>query len=143
VIGGPPGHSFVHQLRGAGRLAVDGYVFFSSLVVIFSFSVYRLLDSLENIMIAEGRGCPKDYSCWRIPMLAATGSYTAPHQDSNGVGTALRCDAGHKLFFVSIDSNPLITRFDDITFDGALGFEYLFYPPHRYGYFILSPGQTL
>jgi hypothetical protein len=109
--------------------------------------LYRLLDTLESVMISQGRGCPSDYSSWRIPMLAATGSYSSPHQDSNGVGSALQCDAGHKLIFVSLDSldvsNPLIVRFDDIAFEGALGYEYLFYPPHRYGYFVLSPGQTL
>ncbi|SRR5258707_11654510 len=92
----------------------------------------------------EDQGIPEDYNAWRTPMLAATGSYTAPHQDPDGVGTALHCCAGYKLIFVPINTtHPLIVRFDDIDVDGAVGFEYLFYPPHHYGHFILSPGQTL
>lgn len=92
----------------------------------------------------EGRGVPRDYDMWRTPMLAATGSCTAPHQDPNGVGSIIHCYAGYKLFFVPINStNPLIVRFDDIEFEGAIGLEYLFYPPHQYAHFVLSPGQTL
>jgi hypothetical protein len=106
-----------------------------------------LLDTMDSIMLErlEGRQLPEDYNSWRMPMLAATGSYTAPHQDADGAGTALYCHAGHKLLFFPIDtsSRPLIVRFDDVDFDGALGLEYLFHPPHRYGHLVLSPGQTL
>jgi hypothetical protein len=109
-------------------------------------TICSLLGPLDSLMLdsREGRHLPEDYHEWRTPMLAATGSYTAPHQDPDGVGTVLHCSTGHKLLFFPIaSSRPLIVRHDDIAFDGAIGFEYLFHPPHRYGHFVLSPGQTL
>ncbi|KAF8322938.1 uncharacterized protein EI90DRAFT_3019931 [Cantharellus anzutake] len=105
-----------------------------------------LLDTLDSVMFQYLEGCslPDDYAAWRTPMLAATGSYMAPHQDPHGVGTILHCKAGHKLLFFPINtSQPLIVTFNDIESDGAMGFEYLYYQPHEYSHFILSPGQTL
>lgn len=92
----------------------------------------------------EDRGIPEDYNRWRSPILAATGSYTPPHQDPNGVGTVIHCVAGYKLVFIPLNTTtPPIVRFDDIDFEGAIGWEYLFHPPYRYGHFVLSPGQTM
>ncbi|KAF8315076.1 uncharacterized protein EI90DRAFT_3022094 [Cantharellus anzutake] len=89
-------------------------------------------------------GVPEDDAAWRSPMLAATGSFTAIHQDPHSVGTVLRCKVGHKLLFFLINmSQPLIVRFNEIRSDSAIRFEYLFHPPHKYSHFILSPGQTL
>ncbi|KAF8325331.1 uncharacterized protein EI90DRAFT_3291774 [Cantharellus anzutake] len=108
----------VHHLKGVIRLPVE--------------SLLNTFDDLMFNSMDEGH-LPEDYPTWRTPMLAAAGSYTAPHQDPDGVGTILHCYAGYKLLFfpVNMHPDPLIVKFDDIDFGGAIGLEYLFHLPYR------------
>ena len=76
-------------------------------------------------------------------MVASTGAYTAPHQDTNGLGGILYCASGHKAFLLPIKVDVPIVTFGDIEQDVELGWEHQYYPPYSFGSFVLSPGQTL
>ena len=76
-------------------------------------------------------------------MVAVAGAYTPPHQDSNGLGSTLYCAYGYKAFLLCYNAGTPISLFSHIKEDIELGWEYMYYSPHRFGSFILCPGQTL
>lgn len=96
--------------------------------------------ALENFDVGEHH---LDFGAWRAPMVASTGSYSTPHQDTNGLGATLYCASGYKAFLLPIDAYPPIVKFKDIHEDIELGWEYQYYPPYSFGAFVLSSGQTL
>ena len=121
-------------------------VFTASASIIYLTHDYRLLNTHEAALVdfpLEDRQV--SVHGWRGPMVSATGSFCAAHQDPNGIGNSIYCAAGHVVFFIPLlqDNQQVIVDFSDVNEDVTLGFEYLFVKPHRFTSFILSPGQTV
>jgi len=133
--------NLITGLRDGPRLPLEEYV--SSSVrwnnTHFFFSLLNTHDlALGNFMV--GNHC-LEFSTWRAPLVAAVGAFTQPHQDTNGVGATLYCTYRYKAFLLCYNARTPITLFPDVSDDIALGWEHLYHSPHKFGAFVLCPGQ--
>src|SRR6266478_4070076 len=58
-------------------------------------------------------------------------------QDTNRVGATLYCTYRYKVFILCYNARTPITLFPDVSDDIALGWEYLYHSPHKFGAFVL------